>query len=225
MPDAADYVSKIDYRPRSREREDRGSTIAPSVPSRPEEYARLQPRPANYEQPHSQPQQHRSEPQPPPPTENTPSPLTRRQTGALLPTHVPSSLIPRFLALAQPNTTARIETLGLLLGREHLAYGRIPMLVVEVLLIPRQTGTSDTCAMVGEEQVLEVCLERGLDCLGWVCYEWLCTVLGRRLTWTITDTYASNAVVLHVLHGSAYTRIVPTDVARGDCNRLCALAK
>ncbi|GHJ85342.1 hypothetical protein NliqN6_1744 [Naganishia liquefaciens] len=172
MPDAADYVSKIDYRPRSREREERGSTMtAPPVPSRPDEYARLQPRPANYGQPQvqAQVQAHPPRPEPQPsPSENTPSPLTRRQTGALLPTHIPSSLIPRFLSLAQPNTTARIETLGLLLGREQLAYGRIPMLVVEVLLIPRQTGTADTCSMVGEEQVLEVCLERGLDCLGWI---------------------------------------------------------
>jgi STAM-binding protein len=81
---------------------------------------------------------------------------------------VPSQLITQFLSLAQRNTSNRIETLGLLLGTERMQYGRIPQLVVEVLLIPNQTGTSDTCAMLSEEQVLQVSLERGLDCLGWV---------------------------------------------------------
>lgn len=81
---------------------------------------------------------------------------------------VPSQLITKFLNIAQKNTSKRVETLGLLLGTEHMQYGSIPQLVVEVLLIPKQTGTSDTCAMLNEEDVLAVSLERGLDCLGWV---------------------------------------------------------
>ncbi|KAJ9125521.1 hypothetical protein QFC22_000482 [Naganishia vaughanmartiniae] len=196
MPDARDYTPKITYQPPSSNSSHRqtshepygeydSGTPLPPVPHRPTEYNRLQPRPSGvstlaYPAPQQYQRSLSTTPSPVPsdqsarehPTNNdTPSrtdPMTRRQTGRLLSMRVPSQLITKFLNIAQKNTSQRVETLGLLLGTEHMQYGSIPQLVVEVLLIPKQTGTSDTCAMLNEEDVLAVSLERGLDCLGWV---------------------------------------------------------
>jgi hypothetical protein len=192
MPDVRDYVSKGTYQPSAGPVIERSTGqerySAPAVPNRPAEYARLQPRPyGDSKWTYAQPAARRITPSgspasdPPraasrqsgtqtPPSESprAPDPTTRRTTGALLSMRVPAHLIARFLALAQRNTARRIETLGLLLGTERLQYGRIPQLVVEVLVVPKQTGTGDTCAMLQEEEVLAVSLERGLDCLGWV---------------------------------------------------------
>lgn len=191
MPDAKDYVPKP-YQPSTGAHTERftpqQSYPAPPVPSRPAEYARLQPRPSGDSAgTHAHPTTHRPSPsgspapdpprttssqngtQTPPVESRAPEPSVRRSTGALLSMRVPAQVISQFLSLAQRNTSRRIETLGLLLGTERLQYGRIPQLVVEVLVVPQQTGTSDTCAMLSEEQVLAVSLERGLDCLGWVC--------------------------------------------------------
>lgn len=81
---------------------------------------------------------------------------------------VPKSLLPSFLHIAYPNTKKKIETCGLLLGTVQVRYGAVQELVVEVLLIPKQKGTSDTCQMEEEEGVVTVQLEKGLDALGWV---------------------------------------------------------
>ncbi|KAJ9100099.1 hypothetical protein QFC19_005779 [Naganishia cerealis] len=198
MPDARDYMTKIAYQPpassSTQQQTDHdqygryGDRIAaPSVPQRPMDYNRLQPRPSGDPTwTYSSSQHYRlpltSSPSPAPsdsiespreqPVNNDASsradPMTRRKTGRLLSMRVPSQLISKFLNIAQKNTKKRVETLGLLLGTEHMQYGSIPQLVVEVLLIPKQTGTSDTCAMLSEEEVLAVSLERGLDCLGWI---------------------------------------------------------
>ncbi|KAJ9128265.1 hypothetical protein QFC24_000558 [Naganishia onofrii] len=197
MPDARDYAPKITYQAPTSSPGNHQTTYEnyaeydrrtslPPVPHRPTEYSRLQPRPSgdltgNYPSPqHHQQRSVTTTPSPAPsdqsargqPSNNDASsrtdPMTRRQTGRLLSMRVPSQLITKFLDIAQKNTSKRVETLGLLLGTEHMQYGSIPQLVVEVLLIPKQTGTSDTCAMLNEEDVLAVSLERGLDCLGWV---------------------------------------------------------
>ncbi|KAJ9109195.1 hypothetical protein QFC21_000524 [Naganishia friedmannii] len=197
MPDVRDYAPKINYEPQSSSsrhlrstQETNGDfdrrTSLPAVPHRPTEYSRLQPRLKGdslwtYPSPQHQQQSLVTSPSPAPSDpaqskqEQSPNndalfrtdPMTRRQTGRLLSMRVPSQLVTKFLNIAQKNTSKRVETLGLLLGTEHMQYGSIPQLVVEVLLIPKQTGTSDTCAMLNEEDVLAVSLERGLDCLGW----------------------------------------------------------
>lgn len=184
MPDVKDYIVKGTYQPSPGpvgERSTAGERYSapPPVPSRPEEYARLQPRPNGEssawtysspvpDPPRAIPSQSGAQTPPFSDSPHAPDPTTRRTTGALLSMRIPSHLIAHFLSLAQRNTSRRTETLGLLLGTERLQYGRIPQLVVEVLVVPKQTGTSDTCAMLQEEEVLAVSLERGLDCLGWV---------------------------------------------------------
>ncbi len=82
---------------------------------------------------------------------------------------MPFSILSTFLDIAQPQTSRKIETCALLLGtsRERGSLDN-EELVVEVLLVPKQKGGSDTCQMEEEEMVVEVQLERGLIALGWV---------------------------------------------------------
>jgi STAM-binding protein len=90
--------------------------------------------------------------------------------GGLRRLSIPSSVLSTFLELARPQTNRKIETCALLLGtqRERFGSSAVQELVVEVLLVPKQKGTSDTCQMEQEEMVVEVQLERGLIALGWV---------------------------------------------------------
>ena len=70
----------------------------------------------------------------------------------------------RFTSIAIINTELNRETCGLLLGKDM--GGRY---VVTTLLIPKQHATSDTCAVDGEEFVIQFTEERSLITLGWVC--------------------------------------------------------
>ena len=78
---------------------------------------------------------------------------------------LPRECFPRFLAIAKVNTEMNKETCGLLLGKDiGLKYS------VTMLLIPKQTSTSDTCTMLEEELVLQFTEERSLVTLGWVSF-------------------------------------------------------
>ena len=76
----------------------------------------------------------------------------------------PRDCLNRFTSIASINTARNRETCGLLLGKDK--GGRY---VVTTLLIPEQHATSDTCAMVGEELVMQFTEEHSLITLGWVC--------------------------------------------------------
>ncbi|BGP19232.1 hypothetical protein JCM10213v2_007319 [Rhodosporidiobolus nylandii] len=89
----------------------------------------------------------------------------RTESGApLRPLLLPSSL-PQYFAdvCAAENTKKGIETCGLLLGR--LAHNT---LTITTLLVPKQTGTSDTCETTNEEEQFAFQDERGLLTLGWI---------------------------------------------------------
>lgn len=77
--------------------------------------------------------------------------------------HLPRDCLPRFLAIANVNTSRNRETCGLLLGKD-----KGQKFVVTTLLIPKQSSTSDTCTMDEEELVLQFTEERSLITLGWV---------------------------------------------------------
>jgi STAM-binding protein len=86
----------------------------------------------------------------------------------------PRDCLNRFTSIASINTARNRETCGLLLGKDN--GGRF---VVTTLLIPKQHSTSDTCAMDGEELVMQFTEERSLITLGWVCRH-LCWWIGAR---------------------------------------------
>ena len=92
-------------------------------------------------------------------------PPAKRQcsiAGISIPFDLPST----FQDLASPNTNRGIETCGILLGRpfEGGSY------VITTLVIPKQTGTRDTCESLpgSEEQILVYALSNNLVCLGWI---------------------------------------------------------
>jgi len=76
---------------------------------------------------------------------------------------VPQDLIPTFLRIAKANSDRGIETLGTLGG--SLRNNR---LVISHLVIPRQTGKSDSCTMEGLEDVWDVHDRENIIFLGWI---------------------------------------------------------
>jgi STAM-binding protein len=76
---------------------------------------------------------------------------------------VPQDLTPTFLRIAKSNSDRGIETLGTLGG--SLRNNR---LVISHLVIPRQTGKSDSCTMEGLEDVWDVHDRENIIFLGWI---------------------------------------------------------
>ncbi|KAL5019088.1 hypothetical protein ScPMuIL_004810 [Solemya velum] len=76
---------------------------------------------------------------------------------------VPSDLMHHFLVLAQPNTSRNVETCGILAGK--LAQNTFHITHV---LIPKQSGTSDTCSTENEEDIFDYQDNHNLITLGWI---------------------------------------------------------
>lgn len=76
---------------------------------------------------------------------------------------IPSSIVTRFLALATENTRKNLETCGVLAGvLSHDSF------TITTLIIPKQVSTSDTVAMLNEEEIFDVQDRRELLTLGWI---------------------------------------------------------
>ncbi|XP_015376654.1 PREDICTED: STAM-binding protein-like A [Diuraphis noxia] len=76
---------------------------------------------------------------------------------------VPGNLTRRFLEQAQRNTTNNLETCGILAGRLSSN-----CLIVTHLMIPKQSGTSDSCTTMNEEDIFEFQDKQDLITLGWI---------------------------------------------------------
>ncbi|KAH8928316.1 hypothetical protein BT69DRAFT_1212995 [Atractiella rhizophila] len=75
----------------------------------------------------------------------------------------PSQIVDTFLSLSDRNTRMGIETLGLLLGKQ---VGK--EYLISHLLVPKQSGTPDTCAMDEDMSAFEYGWEKELNQLGWI---------------------------------------------------------
>lgn len=76
---------------------------------------------------------------------------------------IPAEIITKFLRLAAENTKKNLEFCGVLTGiLAHDAF------TLTTLVIPKQTSTSDTVSMEGEEEVHAVQESRNLLTLGWI---------------------------------------------------------
>ena len=65
--------------------------------------------------------------------------------------------------MASNNTQWNIETCGILSGKTtHGAF------LITHLLIPKQSGTANSCSAEGEEEILEYQLDRELITMGWI---------------------------------------------------------
>ena len=78
---------------------------------------------------------------------------------------IPFDLPATFQHIASSNTVKGIETCGVLLG-----YKQEESILITSIVVPKQTGTSDTCeALPGaEEQILSYALTNELLCVGWI---------------------------------------------------------
>jgi STAM-binding protein len=76
---------------------------------------------------------------------------------------IPRVVIEKFSLIADSNTELGIETCGVLAGK--LSHN---ILEITTLIVPRQTGTSDTCSMSHEEQLVQLQDAHDLLTLGWI---------------------------------------------------------
>ncbi|CAL4151064.1 unnamed protein product, partial [Meganyctiphanes norvegica] len=88
---------------------------------------------------------------------------TSGKSSGLRSVMVPTELMGKFLALAQPNTSRNVETCGILAGK--LSQNR---LLITHLLVPKQSGTSDSCTTHEEEQLFDYQDRLDLITLGWI---------------------------------------------------------
>jgi STAM-binding protein len=71
----------------------------------------------------------------------------------------------KFMSAAHRNTIRSIETCGILAGKFLPNKGKFR---VTHLIIPKQTGTTDTCATTNEDEIFEFQIKHDLLTLGWV---------------------------------------------------------
>jgi STAM-binding protein len=91
------------------------------------------------------------------------TPATLENGTPLRTMFLPASLRSTFLQIAHPNTSANLETCGILCGT--LIQNA---LFVSRLVIPEQEATSDTCATKDEEGLFEYCDKEDLMVFGWI---------------------------------------------------------
>lgn len=76
---------------------------------------------------------------------------------------MPTKLIQEFLNVASTNTTNNRETCGILAGKLEKN-----KLTVTHLLIPKQSGSSDSCITHNEEEIFDYQDQHSLITLGWI---------------------------------------------------------
>lgn len=76
---------------------------------------------------------------------------------------IPKDLVEKFLGIAMKNTNNNIETCGFLAGR--LANN---VFIISHLIIPKQTGTADTCNTDQEMELFDTIDSLNLITLGWI---------------------------------------------------------
>ncbi|XP_049869647.1 STAM-binding protein-like A [Pectinophora gossypiella] len=81
----------------------------------------------------------------------------------LRPVLVPAALLPRFLLLARGHTARNLELCGILAGvleRDQLKITHV--------IVPKQTGTADSCSTNNEEDIFHYQDQHNLITLGWI---------------------------------------------------------
>lgn len=100
--------------------------------------------------------------QPLKPVENA-TPAPKKEINGLRQMIIDGEIFTGFIELASYNTKRNIETCGILAGslKQNVLY-------VTHVIIPKQEGSSDTCAMVNEEEVFEYQEKNSLLTFGWI---------------------------------------------------------
>ncbi|XP_066303861.1 STAM-binding protein-like [Branchiostoma lanceolatum] len=76
---------------------------------------------------------------------------------------VPQEIMLKFLNLAQPNTVKNIETCGILAGKL-----KQNSFTITHVLVPKQSGTPDSCTTLSEEELFDYQDKHELITLGWI---------------------------------------------------------
>ncbi|KAI3435549.1 hypothetical protein D9Q98_001614 [Chlorella vulgaris] len=79
--------------------------------------------------------------------------------------HVSVALMDEFMRYAVGNTRRNVESCGILAGTLSADDA---VFTITTLIVPKQTGTSDTVEMLNEEEIFEVQDSRALYPLGWI---------------------------------------------------------
>eukprot|EP00898_Chlorokybus_atmophyticus_P005811 jgi/Chlat1/6230/Chrsp44S05816 len=108
-----------------------------------------------------------SEPPPPPPSEVAdPWPGAADgglKTKELKPLHISAKMLDEFMRLAKSNTRSNLETCAILAGKMKQG-----VFYITTLIVPKQEATTDSCAMLNEEELFEVQDSKELFSLGWI---------------------------------------------------------
>ncbi|KAJ3188374.1 hypothetical protein HDU85_005525 [Gaertneriomyces sp. JEL0708] len=102
-------------------------------------------------------------PQSPRPRSSEGFPAFSERGQPLRPVTIPRDILTLFEMVSNANTAKGIETCGILFG-----YSSPTSFLVTDLLIPKQTGTTDTCSMENEEEIAEYQIENDLTMIGWI---------------------------------------------------------
>lgn len=99
----------------------------------------------------------------PPQFDRTIKPSNSFMEGGMRKLTVPDDTMKKFLELAKSNTLKNIETCGILAGKlqNH-------QLFITHIIIPKQSGTSDSCNTMNEEEIFDVQDNLQLVTLGWI---------------------------------------------------------
>lgn len=71
--------------------------------------------------------------------------------GGLRAVRIPDDTMTKFLEVARPNTLKNVETCGILAGQLKQS-----QLLVTHVILPKQSGTSDSCNTMNEEEIFEI---------------------------------------------------------------------
>lgn len=104
--------------------------------------------------------------QPPPaalPSDGGPKEVSKR--AQLRDVHVSVALMEEFMRYALSNTSRGIETCGILAGRLS---ANDSVFTITTLIVPKQSGTTDTVQALNEEEIFDAQFSRELYPLGWI---------------------------------------------------------
>ncbi|CAO1423725.1 unnamed protein product [Diamesa tonsa] len=83
--------------------------------------------------------------------------------GGLRTVKVPENTMIKFLELAKSNTARNVETCGILAGQL-----KQNQLIITHVILPKQSGTSDSCNTMNEEEIFDIQDQMNLITLGWI---------------------------------------------------------
>lgn len=95
--------------------------------------------------------------------DRTSKPSLSFMEGGLRSVRIPDDTMKKFLDVARSNTLKNIETCGILAGqlKQH-------QLLVTHVILPKQSGTSDSCNTMNEEEIFDIQDQLNLITLGWI---------------------------------------------------------